>query len=162
MWSLNKMHQVGELTAAIAVVISLVFVGLQVRDNTIASEAATLQNSVGYDIELLTDLSANPDLARAFTAYLSGDVEELDETELIQARWHFVAILRHLENLYFQYEAGMLSDEVWATREPLILNNIRSPGFGMFLRSENARGFSGQFIEYAIQVRADRETEADD
>jgi len=162
MWSLNKTHQVGELIAAIAVVIFLVFVGLQVRDNTIASEAATLQNSVGYDIELLTDLSANPDLARAFTAYLIGDIEELDETELIQARWHYVAILRHLENLYFQHEAGILSDEVWATREPLILNNIRSAGFGLFLNSSNARGFNGQFIDYAIQARVDGENEADD
>lgn len=41
MWSLDRTHQVGELVAAIAVVISLVFVGIQIRDNTIASEAAT-------------------------------------------------------------------------------------------------------------------------
>ena len=39
MWSLDKVHKAGELAAAIAVVISLIFVGLEVRDNTVASEA---------------------------------------------------------------------------------------------------------------------------
>ena len=34
MWNLDSIHKVGELTAAVAVVISLVFVGIQVRQNT--------------------------------------------------------------------------------------------------------------------------------
>ena len=34
MWNLDCIHKVGELTAAVAVVISLVFVGIQVRQNT--------------------------------------------------------------------------------------------------------------------------------
>ncbi len=115
MWSLSKMHQAGELVAAIAVVISLIFVGLQIRDNTIASEAATYQASVAYDVEILLNAGVSPETARVF--YTSrDDPDSLNEDELLQGQTLLTATLRHMENLYVQYEAGMLSDEAWANR----------------------------------------------
>ena len=69
MWSLSKMHQAGELIAAIAVVISLIFVGLQIKDNTIATEAATYQDTVAYDIEILLNMGSTPEMARVFFTF---------------------------------------------------------------------------------------------
>ncbi len=69
MWSLSKMHQAGELIAAIAVVISLIFVGLQIKDNTIATEAATYKDTVAYDFEILLNLGSTPVLACFFFTF---------------------------------------------------------------------------------------------
>ncbi len=159
MWSLSKMHQAGELVAAIAVVISLIFVGLQIRDNTIASEAATYQASVAYDIELLSNVAGNADLARIFYAYAWEPSDNLDGTELLQAQWHFTAVLRHLENLYFQHQSGMLSDESWESRDALIRATIRNPGCEKFLRGHTVQSFSGEFIDYSLQIRAEPKSE---
>jgi hypothetical protein len=153
-WSLSKLHQVGELIAAIAVVISLIFVGIQIRDNTIASKAATYQETVAYDMELLLTVGSTPDVARVFFTYIS-DPNSLDEDEFLQGRTLFTASIRNFENLYIQHEAGMLSDEAWTTREALIRNIILSPGFGKLIGGSTGRNMSGPFFDYAKQIRSD-------
>ncbi len=155
MWSLNKMHQVGELVAAIAVVISLIFVGLQIRDNTVASEAATFQESTGYDIEILTMLASNADTARIWSAYTRDNPDGLTANELEQAQYLMAAQVRLLENYYIQNEAGMLSDTGWESRDSLVRNFVQSQGFGKFLSSPNGSNFSGSFMEYAKRIRAE-------
>ena len=157
MWSLNKTHQVGELLAAIAVVISLIFVGVQIRDNTIASKAATYQETVAYDMELLLNVGSTPDKARVFFTFVN-DPDSLDEDEFLQGRTLLTASIRHFENLYVQHEAGMLSDEAWATRESLIKNVIRSPGFGKIVNGALGQNFTGTFFDYAKRIRSENKS----
>ncbi len=155
MWSLSKLHQVGELIAAVAVVISLIFVGVQIRENTIASKAATYQETVAYDMELLLNVGSTPDVARVFFTYIN-DPDSLDEDEFLQGRTLFTASIRHFENLYLQHETGMLSDEAWATREALITNVILSPGFGNLVSGSIGQNMSGRFFDYAKRLRSER------
>ena len=152
MWSLSKMHQAGELIAAIAVVISLIFVGLQIKDNTIATEAATYQDTVAYDIEILLNMGSTPEMARVFFTFRDNP-ESLIEDEFLQGRTLLSATVRHLENLYLQHEAGMLSDEAWATREPLIRTYVLSPGFDRLMSGSTGQNYGGSFIDYAERIR---------
>ncbi len=152
MWSLKKTHQIGELAAAIAVVVSLVFVGLQIRDNTIATEAATYQDSVAYDMERLLNVGLNPETARVFFTFQT-DPDSLNESEFLQGRTLFSVSIRLFENLYLQHEAGMLSDDGWATRHALVDNVVQSPGFERLMNSPIGKNFSGSFIEYAKRIR---------
>ena len=150
------MHQVGELIAAIAVVISLIFVGIQIRENTIASKAATYQDSVAYDVEILLSVGSSPDMSRIFFTFRDNP-SALEGDELIQGRTLLTATLRHFENLYLQHEAGMLSDEAWATREMLIRNVALSQGFDVIMSSPIGQNFSGSFLEFTARVRNEPE-----
>ncbi len=154
MWSLSKVHQIGELTAAIAVVISLIFVGLEIRDNTVATRAATYQDTVAYDIGNLQTFGASPETATVFYTFVD-DPNSLEGGEFLQGRTLFTASIRHMENLYFQHEIGMLSDEAWATREPLVRRFVLSPGFEIMMSGGNERTFGGSFIDYAKRIRAE-------
>jgi hypothetical protein len=60
-----------------------------------------------------------------------------------------------MENLYLQHEIGMLSDEAWATREPLIRRFVLSPGFEIMMSGGNERTFGGSFVDYAKRIRAE-------
>ena len=113
MLTLDKMHQVGELIAAVAVVISIVFVGVQIRDNTIASEAATHQASVAYDLEIVLTVGQNPATARVYRAFRD-DPDSLQGDEYTQGEILHIGLFRHNENNYLQYKSGMLSEQVWA------------------------------------------------
>ena len=160
MWSLSKIHQIGELVAAVAVVISLIFVGLEIRGNTIATEAATYQDTVAYDIGNLQVFGASPENATVFYTFRDAP-NSLEGGEFLQGRTLFTASIRHMENLYLQREFGLLSDEAWATREPLIRTFVRSPGFGVLMSGGNEGTFGGPFIDYAKQVRADLDHQGD-
>ena len=55
---------VAEIFGAVAIVVSLVFVGIQIRDNTKATHAATFQDHMGYEIDFVSRVGSDPDLAR--------------------------------------------------------------------------------------------------
>ena len=154
MWSLNKIHQIGELVAAVAVVVSLVFVGLQIRDNTIASEAATHQASVAYDLELVLNAGTSPATARVYRAYRD-DPDSLEGDELLQGETLFIGLFRHNENVYLQRRAGMLSEDVWAAREPFLRFFVQTPGFDRLTEGSNRQLYGGPFIEFAERVRSE-------
>ena len=62
MWNLDKIHKVGELLAAIAVVLSLLFVGYEIQQNNETQKRLTtrsLARDWGYSVESLQD----PDMA---------------------------------------------------------------------------------------------------
>ncbi|HEY5622154.1 MAG TPA: hypothetical protein VIV14_00225 [Gammaproteobacteria bacterium] len=152
--SLSDWGVIAEIVSAIAVVLSLIFVGLQIRDNTLATEAAMYQDSVAYDLGNLRVFGASPQNARVLYTFWN-EPDNLDDDEWLQGRTLFTAAIRHAENLYVQYQAGMLSDEAWATREPLIRAFALSPGFEALTSDENRRTFGGTFFDYAMTVRAE-------
>ena len=149
----------GELTAAAAVIISLIFVGLEIRDKTVASEAATYQSLASDDVHFLLNVSSSPELSRIYEAYMFHEVDNLEENEVLQAQWQLVAQLRFMENVHFQYELGMLSDDAWATRDVLLRNAVLSPGFEKLQRRGRHRNISGAFLDYIEQVRAQPQDE---
>jgi len=149
---LEKWALTAEIIGAAAIVISLVFVGLEIRSNTQAAQAATFQASVAYDVDLLLGQGRDADTARAYIAWLN-DPDSLSGGERDQAGLLSVASMRHVENLYFQYQAGMLSDEAWSAREKFVNFAINRPGYRRVL--ENANAWSGPFLEYVRGVQSD-------
>lgn len=148
---LEKWALVAEIVGAAAIVISLIFVGLEIRGNTQASQAATFQASVAYDIELLLGQGRDADTARAYIAWLN-DPDSISGGERAQAGLLSAATVRHMENLYLQHEAGMLSDEAWSAREQYIRSAVNRPGHRRVL--ENPRNWSGPFLEYARELQS--------
>ena len=160
MWSLDKMHKVGELVASVAVIVSLIFVGLQVRDNTVASQAATYQASAAYSANILLAISESPEKANAFQAYMFEDSDDLSPEQRVQAELLLSAALRGLENIYVQYQAGMLSEVGWAAREPTVRGLVTVPGYEKFQGSSAARAHGGPFLEYVEGIRAESNSNA--
>ena len=143
---LEKWGVIAEMVGAAAIVVSLVFVGMEIRSNTQAAQAATFQASVGYDVELLLGQGRDADTARAYSAWLN-DPDSLSGGERDQAALLSIASMRHIENLYLQHQAGMLSDEAWSAREKFVSFAVSRPGHRRVLESANA--WSGPFLEYA-------------
>lgn len=142
-----------EIISAIGIIISLIFVGFQIQDNTVASEAATYQASVGYDIDMLMRLAQDEEMTRIVNDYVYSEENNLSDMEVMRAEYQMTALLRHLENLFLQHQLQLLSDESWATRESFVEAIIVSPGYEKFQSAPTAKNFSGNFIEYANKLR---------
>jgi hypothetical protein len=108
-----------DLAGAAAVLIGLVFVGLELRQNTEAVEAASLQNQTDASTEFLLLIAADAELARIWldsTKY-ANELSEIDA-----ARWFFLSRTRWLrmQNAFLQWRRGTLSDEDWSIYKSLI------------------------------------------
>lgn len=105
----------GEAFAALGVIGSLIFVGLEIRQNTAATEGATLQAISDMHTGLLLEGGSDDEFMRVFNRVLvEGAVRsELEPTDNLKIQRYYIAFLSHLENTYRQYRAGVVSEDVF-------------------------------------------------
>lgn len=124
--TLENIYYITQIIAVVAVVASLIFVGLQVRQdaeqtrlNTRALKATSHHAISDSFNHLNTTLATNPDLARIWGAGLQG-FDQLDREELTAFHSMLLAYVRIFETLYFQSENGTMAKELWeAEKRPL-------------------------------------------
>ena len=141
-----------EIISAIAIIISLVFVGTQIKANTKATQASTFHEIAALDINILLNFGSSQELARIITTFRD-DPGSLSKEEQNHGFYLFGAEVRHVENLFLQNENKMLSAKNWMSRKALVDGVVLSAGFGALLNHPFRKFFDGSFIEYGINQR---------
>ena len=96
---------------ALVVVISLIYVGIQIRQNTKVARSATRQAITELFIDSNKDIVGDPDLAGAFIKDLNG--QELNDVERLRVLSRAYLALRNWENIHYQFRNGMLTQDEW-------------------------------------------------
>ncbi|WP_431161975.1 hypothetical protein [Flagellimonas beolgyonensis] len=145
--TLEEYALIAEIISAIAIIISLIFVGVQIKENTKATQASSFHEIAALDINILLNFGSSPELARIITTFRD-DPYSLTEEEQNHGFYLFGAEVRHVENLFLQNENKMLSAKNWKSRKALVDGVVLSPGFGALLKHPFSKFFDGSFIEY--------------
>jgi hypothetical protein len=124
---LADLAQVAEIIGAIAVVVSLLYVGAQVKSNTSAVQAASVESITAASVAALRGLAADPTLAKL---RMTGDADPdaLSELESYQYFMYRRATWLNFQNVYYQRELGVLGVGLWGTYEKIICISIATPG----------------------------------
>ena len=152
---LQEYALVAEVISAIAIIVSLLFVGFQIRDNTRATQASTFHDIAALDIQLLLHFANSKESARISTLFRESP-EQLSDEDLNYGFYMFGAEVRHIENLFLQRESGRLAERSWTSRKALVEGLILSPGFEVLMDGPHKKYFDGAFIEYAAGLRMTR------
>jgi hypothetical protein len=124
--SLSEVTGVAEIVGAIAIVLSLIFVGLQIRQNTNQIEAASFQTGLHF-IQSVNDLTATPESADLIIRGMN-DFEALSQID--KAR--FDSKLANLTNDFLVarqfYLQGSLSADEFAGFDRVMAQMLRAPG----------------------------------
>ena len=125
--TLTDYAQIAEVVAAVAVVVSLVYVGIGLRDNTAAVRSASVQ--------AITTTSQNGLIAESTSADLSrirriGDQDpaELNVDEAQRYRTLYRQIWLSFQNVYFQRDLGTVGADLWSTYERIICAQFANQG----------------------------------
>jgi len=111
MWNLDRVHKIGELVASVAVVISLIFVGIEVKqNNSIQRQQAT--RNLSRDWSDATASYQDPELACLYIR-LGNDRANLTAQEASQIEAVIWRIYKVYEQLQYQHEQGMIDESVW-------------------------------------------------
>ena len=102
---------IGETIGAIAVVLSLIYLATQIRQNTKSSEAATRQALADGAQFLANDAVEHDDVARILQDHLDGKELKPHERFRVQARCY--RDLRFWDNAHYQYRHGLLTKDEW-------------------------------------------------
>ena len=110
----ERVRTVGEIVAVVGVLLSLLFVGLELQQNRIAARAAAYQQMGIAVSDTWMVTATNPQLAEALDRVVTTDStlwSELDRSDLLMVQNHLTAILRLYETVYLQVDAGLLGEE---------------------------------------------------
>ncbi len=155
MLSLEKTHKLAELTAAVAVVISLIFVGFEVRQNTTAVQSAAAQSVHENFAAWYASVQGDPDLLE-ITIKGMRDYTSLSATEKAQFIAVFMSFSSHTQNAFYKWTEGSLTPELWRSWEFVSMNFFSTPGGKAFWNERNYM-FADAFQRYVEEDLMTRE-----
>jgi len=110
------MHVIG----IFAVVASLIFVGLEMRQAHDISLSQAYQSRTSAAAEWNTAFAANPTALSAFRKAADGATEDITTEEYEALRRTMLGLFYLYDNAHYQYQQGFVSERFWAmTRESL-------------------------------------------
>jgi hypothetical protein len=109
--SLKEYALAAEIIGAIAVVISLIYVGVSVNQNTNALMVANHQALVAMD-QTTTDWFKDPAFVATWQK-AEEDVGQLSSVEVAQAFSYLAGKLNAWEFAFLTHEDGMMADNIW-------------------------------------------------
>ncbi len=109
--TLTDYSVVAEMLAAFGVIVSLLYVGYQVKETRKAVRAATAQARTDLGVQLISARWTS-DIADLLVTSVENP-KSLSKSELFKLKGFFTAHVRHCMNMYYQQKEGLL-DEFWS------------------------------------------------
>jgi len=144
--TLETLANLGEFISGIAVVLSLVYVAFQVRQNTQSLRTENYARALDRVATMQARLSADPSLAAVFGRGVV-DTSALTVEQRIQFAWAFYEMFGAFEFMYHQSQAGALEAEVWERWSATLSWWISLPGVQSWWRAKPAP-FSSSFSAF--------------
>ena len=134
--TLADIAALGNLVSGIAVVGSLIFVGLQTRQNAHAVRSSTAQaihdNYANWYLSMAENTSA---LATSLKGFV--DYDGLSSVEKAQFISTFMAFTSHSQNAFYQWRDGDLPQRLWIGWEALMGNIFLTSGGQAFWKERS-------------------------
>jgi hypothetical protein len=123
--TLGNLAHLAEIIGAVAIVISLIYVGQELNANTAAVQASSLQAVTNASSASMLAVVENEDFARIRVQAMR-DPSQLSETE--QLRWFLYQrqMWLHFQNVWQQWELGTLDNGIWEGYERVICRDLLS------------------------------------
>lgn len=144
--TIEQLGNIGEFVAAIATVITLIYLAFQLRQNTRALRATAFQSVVSEMGKNVEPLVNNADLAEIFIKG-ANHPENLSAAERIRVNSLYVATFRRLESVYVQYTLGTMNRDNKQGFEESIIPLLQS-SYGKTWWKEAKSSFYAPYVRY--------------
>ena len=125
--TLEQASLIAQIVSAVAVIASLIFVGVQLKQATAAVRASSSEAHAALYTELVHSIIDHPDFARIWSIGLT-DPKALSEEEWVRFVAYSSALFRQYETSRVQWLKGRLDAEHWHTIEKQAISFGDMPG----------------------------------
>ncbi len=122
--TLQDWASIAEIAGGVAVVLSLIYVGYGLRENTRAIEAQTRQAFAAGDLTFFETALDQTVVAAALAKEEAGEELSLIEQSQLKTREHLN--FRIFEHAHYQYQKGTLEEAEWARYARIVRNKCTS------------------------------------
>jgi len=152
---LSDWASIAEIIAAVGVILSLIFVGLQISEGNQETRAATVQAAAdGEAFVIATTLNHAGTWHKVITG---APLDSGEETRI--AILLFNLLMTESENRFFQFNSGFLDPPSWQGRLASLGPLVRLPMFATWKESVGALNHSADFLDLLDRVAEDTTAE---
>ena len=149
--TLEVLGNIGDLVGGIGVVVTLVYLAIQIKGNTRAQQSSTLQALQSDANRLTMEVASNPQLAEVCLKSESG-LGGLSPVERYQFDNLAMSIFEMHESAHHMYTQGQINPDVWALWEIGFKSEL-SPAFLSFW-DERKESYTPAFRQIVENFRA--------
>ncbi|TXG39392.1 hypothetical protein [Seonamhaeicola maritimus] len=128
---LQKISIITEIVGAIAIVISLIFVGIQFTENTKATKSSTAASTVATISSWYTEMGNNQQSSSLFYNFMA-DPESLTSEERFQVIISLHGLFLTFQNSYYLNQQGTLDSHIQESITKAAVGVKDQPGFRLF------------------------------
>ncbi len=140
---LDQYANLAEIVGVLIIIVTLVFLTLQIQQNTKALRSTTIQATLQTELDLATLLAKNAGLwEKVLTAAPLASGEETRKAIIL-----YSATMLEAENRYHQSQSGFLAPEAWEGRLGTLPKTVSLPVFNLWRTSIGASSRSTDFRE---------------
>ena len=110
---IKKIASIAEIVSAIAVIISLLYLGYEVRQNTAAVKSSAYQSIHDAEDLYWSSISGDREMSALWDAGLDGGLMALDENQRPQFSIAARRLIYLFQNVHYQRRKGVVDDELW-------------------------------------------------
>lgn len=144
--SLPQWANIAEIVSGVAVVLTLVFLVVGIRENNEIARAAAYDSHLSSVNELRRNLLNDTELMLVWEAYRNGESGRLSEIERIRLEYQLNIQWAVYEKAWFAYQYGIIGDSEWTRFARVICLNsnlLRSNGLEQTVRPQLTERFIG-------------------
>jgi hypothetical protein len=146
----DAINALSQLISSIAVVISVLYLAVQLRSSTRVARVAAMDAAASALRDVTKPLMENAELARLWRTGLE-NLDALPAED--QARFFHAAhqFLKALETIHYHYVYGLLDPQLWEGWRELLHHYVATPGLSYYL-SRRSAVFSERFRTFLAQL----------
>ena len=150
-----KKKEIIEILGLVAIIGSLIFVGIEIRQNSLAVRGATHQSISEQVTKLYMHIATNERLSKLVSQMLDSDTSnhnfrnQLNAADELSLDFTVLTGLRRIENIYLQESDGILSDKAF---ERIGLEFYQTT-FSRETWEKYKTGFDKTFIDFFEKLR---------
>jgi hypothetical protein len=133
--TLNELGNLGEFISGLAVVVTLVYLALQIRYNTRAVRSSMHQDMVESTLRIAESVSDNADIAR-IVLKADEDYGSLTKEEQVRFEAYAERVFGNFESVFYSYRNSMIEEDLWESWESSFLDDISRDSMRRFWKDE--------------------------
>ena len=146
----DALGAIGEMLGAIGVIATLLYLSVQIRQNTRAIRGSTLNAVTQHQqFELRWSAEIGPSIRKAIHT-----PDEMSEDDVWQVSEMLTAFFVARQNEFSQYTQGLLAKEDWTSRESIIRVTLGMEWAQHWWRTYGKDTFTTEFVEMVDRIMA--------
>jgi len=134
--TLEQLGNLGEFVSGIAVVVTLVYLAIQIRHNTRAVRSSMHQDWIESTLRIAESLSDNADVSR-IVLKADEDYDSLTDQERIRFEAYAERVFGNFESVYYSYRNSMIEEDLWESWESSYLDDISRGSLRRFWQEQH-------------------------